>query len=127
MAVYGETITLPGLAAGGNLSAVQYKVVKLASTAGQVIVVNATTDVALGILQNDPDAAGQPALVAALGVAKAIVGVADLVVGEHLGFNSTGQLVDHATDNRRKIGIALEPSTAVGDIVRVLLQGLSRY
>ena len=54
---------ITGLVAGVTLASHQYKVVKFASTAGAVIPVAASTDVALGILQNDPTA-GQPALIA---------------------------------------------------------------
>lgn len=126
MAVYGKTITIPGLTAGVSLTAAQYKVVKFASTASAVISVAATTDFAVGVLQNDP-AAGEAAEVAYLGVAIALAGVNDLAVGELVGFNSTGQVVDHTTDNRRIIGQALTASTAVGDEVRVALSGLSRY
>lgn len=126
MSVYGDTITLPGLTAGVTLAAAQYKVVKFASTASAVIAVAATTDAAIGILQNDPTA-GQAAEVAALGVAIGLAGANDIAVGEFLGYNTTGQLVDHTTDNRRVIARALTPSTAVNDEIRVLLLGLSRY
>lgn len=126
MAVYGETISLPGLTAGANLTTHQYKWVKAASTAGQVLVANATTDNALGILQNDPNT-GEAAYVVSLGVSKMIAGVNDLAVADRIGWNTTGQGVDHTTDNRRIGAVALEASTAIGDIVRVLVRGLSRF
>lgn len=130
MSNYGSNVVvLNGLTASAALN--QYGVVKHASTAGEVIAVAATTDFAIGIVQNDP-AAGEPALVAALGEAIAIAGTSNLAVGELVGFayNSTanlGRVVDHTTDNRRIIGVAMEASTAIGDEVRVLLTGLSRY
>lgn len=125
----GSVLTnyIPGLVAGGNLAAAQYKVVKFASTAGAVIAVTATTSVAIGILQNDPTA-GQPALVAGAGsIAKAIAGANDIAAGELLGFNTTGQVVDHTTDGRFMIAQALEPSTAVGDYIKVAVLGLFGY
>jgi hypothetical protein len=121
-----DLVYLPGVTAGLTLAAKQYAVVKFASTANAVVAVTATTDAAVGIVQNDP-AAGEAALVAISGVAIGIAGVNDLAAGELVGFNTTGQVVDHTTDNRRIIGQALDASTAVGDYVRVKLVGLSRY
>ena len=113
---------IPGLVAGSDLSSHQYKVVKFASTAGAVVPVTASTNVAIGILQNDPTS-GQPALIAGPGdIAIAIAGQADLAAGELLGYNSTGQIDDTLND---KIAQALEASTAVGDYVQVLVLGLS--
>lgn len=114
---------ITGLVAGVTLAAHQYKVVKFASTAGAVIPVAASTDVALGILQNDPTA-GQPALIAGPGdIAIAIAGANNLAQGNLLGYNTTGQVIaSSATD---KIAQALEASTAVGDYIRVLVLGLN--
>ena|SRR3990167_1028225 len=113
---------IPGLVAGSDLSSHQYKVIKFASTAGAVVPVTASTNVALGILQNDPTS-GQPALIAGPGdIAIAIAGQADLAAGELLGYNSTGQVDDTLND---KIAQALQASTAVGDYVQVLVLGLS--
>lgn len=127
MAVWGNINWINGLLAGADLSSSQYKVVKFASTAGEVIAVSATTDTAIGILQNDP-ADGQAAEIAGPGsVALALAGTSDLAVGELVGFNTTGQVVDHTTDGRFMIGQALTASTAVGDIVRVSVIGLYGY
>lgn len=126
MATWGERINLPGLVASGDLSAQQFKVVKHASTAGAVVVVNATTDNAIGLLQNDPTD-GEAAEVAGLGLALGLAGVNDLAYGERVGYDTTGRLVDHTTDNRRIIGQVQKPSTGVGDEVQVLLTGLARY
>lgn len=113
---------IPGLVAGLTLAAKQYHVVKFASTAGAVVSVTASTDVAIGIVQNDPTA-GQPALIAGPGdIAIAVAGQADLAAGELLGYNSTGQVDDQKND---KIAQALQASTAVGDYVQVLVLGLS--
>ena len=125
MANYGENIVyLNGLTASTGIT--QYSVVKHASTAGKVLAVSATTDLAIGVCQNDP-ATNEPALVAALGEVIAIAGTSNLAVGEVVGYNSTGRVVDHTTDNRRIIGQAMEASTAISNHVRVLLSGLTRY
>ena len=125
MSNYGENIVfLNGLTAGTAIS--QYMVVKRSSTTDlAVLPTTATTDVAIGICQNDP-ATGEAALVAALGEVIALAGTSNLAVGEIVGFNSTG-VIDTTTDNQRVIGQAMEASTAKSDEVRVLLSGLKRY
>src|SRR3990167_337420 len=114
--------TIPGLKAGLTLAAHQYKVVKFASTANAVVVVTATTSVAIGVVLNDP-AVNEAAQVADDGIVPVIAVVNDLAAGENVGFDSTGRVVDHTTDNRMSIGHALEASTAVGDIVLIQLYG----
>lgn len=112
---------IPGMLAGSSFASAQYKVVKFASTAGQVVPVTATTDNGIGIIQNDP-ATGQEALIAGPGsVAKAIAGASDIAAGELLGFNTTGQVADHTTAGRWTIAMALQASTAVGDYISVLV------
>lgn len=121
------TNLIPGLVAGESLAAHQYKVVKFASTAGQVLKVTATTSIAIGIVQNDP-ASGEPALIAGPGsLAIAVAGANDIAKGELLGFNTTGQVVDHTTAGRWVIAQAMEVSTAVGDYIQVLVHGLNGY
>ena len=121
MAIYQDYGTLPGLVAGGDLSSSQYLVVKVASTAGAVIVgATKASDLLLGILQNDP-AEGYAAEVAAWGVCKAKA-AASVTYGSKLSCNSTGQVVSTTTDKDEIIGIALKASsTTAGDIIPVLL------
>ena len=64
-----DSLHIPGLLAGADLSSSQFLAVKLASTAKEVITVNASTDAAIGILQNNP-ADGEEAEVRFLGVSK---------------------------------------------------------
>ena len=122
MATYTNSfMTIPtGLMASGDLSAKQYHVVKMASTAGRVVAVNATTDTAIGVLQNDPTD-GQAALVAGLGYVKAVSGTSVLAAGTAVGFNTTGRL---ATGNAKTIGQTITAATAIGDIVTIQLRGL---
>lgn len=121
MATHGKLVTIPGLVATGSLAAGQYKVVKFASTAGAVKIVTATTDLGIGILMNDPTD-GQAAIVAGPGsVAIGLAGANNIVAGESLGFNTTGQVVDHTTAGRWVIGQALSASTAVGDEIPVAI------
>ena len=110
---------ISGLSAGLTLAAKQYHAVKFASTAGSVIVAAAATDNIVSIVQNDPTA-GQPALLPGPGdVCKAVAGKSDIVAGEWLTSNTTGQLSDSTTANNKIIAQALQASTAVGDIISV--------
>lgn len=119
----GNSITVPGLLAGAAIT--QYRVVKAASTANEVINVTATSSVALGIVQNDP-ADGEPAEMVVSGPAIAIAGTSTITLGETLGFDTTGRVMDIAinstTDQRPTIGYALEASGAVGDLIRVMVK-----
>jgi hypothetical protein len=120
----GNSISVPGLVAGAAIT--QYRVVKAASTAGQVINVTATSSVGIGICQNDPSGAGQPANVVMSGIAKAIAGTSTITLGESLGFDTTGRVMDIAinstTATRPSIGYALESSAAAGNLIRVFVQ-----
>ena len=117
---------IPGLLAASSMASNRGKVVKFASTAGQFTLVNATTDLAIGVLEDTP-AAGQPGLICAAGISVVVAGVNDLAAGEVFGYNTTAQIADHTTDNRRIIGRALEASTAVGDLVKALIFPAVRY
>ena len=120
MASYGEYGSVPGLLAGANLSAKQYFVVIWASTAGEVVAA-ADPDVGvLGLLQNDP-ADGEAADVAVSGIAKGICESTAIAYGDKVTTNSTGELQKTTTDEDMIVGIALEASSAVGDIIRVLV------
>lgn len=120
MATFGEYHSIPGLVAGADLSAKQYLAVKMASTAGQVIVCAATTDVPLGILQNDP-VAGEPAEVAYCGVVKAKF-AASVTAGKLATINTTGQIAGTSVISKSCIGKVFEASSATaGELHPVLL------
>jgi len=111
---------LPGLVAGADLSAAQFKVVKLATTAGQVVLAASSVLTQAFVLMNNPKS-GEAAEVAYSGVVKALCGTSNLAIGELVGVTSTSTVVDTTTDNRLILGKALEASTAVNDLVSVLL------
>lgn len=123
MSSFGKYLPITGLIASGTLT--QYKPVKFASTAGRAVNVNATTDRAIGVLQNDPTD-GQPCDIAGLGECIARAAVNDLAAGDLLGYNSSG-VADHTTDGRFIFATALQPSTGVGDEVKIFLTGLNSY
>ena len=116
-----ERLTIPGLTVNSDLSSWQYKPVKFGSTADTVIAVSASTDTAVGVLFDAPDAAGMPATVIYAGITPMIAGTSAITAGQLVGFDSTGR-IDPA--HAAKIGRALEDAGAIGDHVQVMLTGL---
>lgn len=120
MATSGPTMFLPGLVASGDLSSSQYKLVRAASTAGAVVVVDGDqTDIVLGVLYNTPTS-GQEAEIAIGPVVKA-QGEASLTYGSYVTGDTTGRLKASTTANDDIFGITLEASSTAGDIIRVLV------
>ena len=115
--------------AAGDLSTKQFYPVQMLST-GRVNTISTTTTAAIGILQDDPDAAGRACAVRLVGESKMIVdgGVNPIYPGYRLGMATNGGGVMTTTANQEVIAIALEQSTAAGDIISVLiLPGGARY
>lgn len=127
---YGTTYdTIPGLTANSTgLATSQFLAVKLASTAGQVVLAGAlnTTTVAatyVGILQNAPGA-GEEAEVAFSGICKMMVATSTIAIADRIGVNSTSKGTDAgATDNGAFVARALQASSAANDIITVDLAG----
>ena len=120
MAVYGQYFTIPGVVATGDLSAKQYYVVKVGSTAGTVKLADTkASDALVGILQNDPTS-GQPAEVACAGVCKAAC-EASVTYGGKLTCSTTGRVTLVNADKDEVIGIALASSGTAGYIIPVLI------
>lgn len=104
--------------AAGDLSAKQYHLVEL--TAAQTVsACDAITDVAIGVLQNDPNAAGQPAEVAILGTAKVVAGAA-IAAGARVAPTAAGK-AQTAVATQYPCGIALDAAAADGDVIEILL------
>lgn len=118
-------LRIPGLVAGGNLAAHQYKAVKMASTVGAVIVAAAATDQVVGILQNDP-AEGEPAIVCAGGITKALRGTT-IAAGAHVASDTTGQLQTTSSANDTVVGMCIIAGSTAGDLVTVLVGGPSNF
>ena len=120
MAITTNYSTIPGLTAGADLSTSQFKVVKLATTAGQVVLAASSVLTQAFVLMNNP-ASGEAAEVAYDGVVKVLAGTSNLAIGEIVGVTTTSTVIDTTTDNRFVLGKALEASTAVSDVVSILL------
>ena len=123
--------SVPGIMAGADLSSHQYHAVRMDSTAFRVVVMtNANAQKPFGILQDDPNAANQPADVAYDGVCKAELG-GTITVGADLAVNNDGELIadvevaDGGAIDLHHIAVALEAGVD-GDIVKVLLHMANR-
>jgi hypothetical protein len=97
------------LTAAADLSTKRGYAAKFASTAGQVKIVSATTDEAVGILVDEPERAGEGCRVQVDGVVPAVAGTSvGWTANVSVGFNTTGKVVPIAynstNDNRRIIG-----------------------
>lgn len=109
---YGSQITIPGLSVSADVSAYQYHFVKMASTARGITNLSATTDAVIGVLQDAPDASGEAASVAALGVTVLVAGTSTITAGALLTPDSTGRAI---TGGAIAYAKAVEAVTAVGD------------
>jgi len=134
MAYTNDYDTLPGFVANSTgLASSQFSIVKVASTAGQVVLggtINSTTigTTIYGVLQNAP-AGGEAAEVAFDGLAKLKVATSTIAIGDRIGGNSTSLGTDAGvTDNAPYIARAIEASGAANDIITVLVaRGGARY
>jgi len=128
--VYVETGTKT-FEAENDLSAKQYYLVELGTSAGQVDVPDANTDIPIGVLRNDPKAQenasvrllnsqGTEFMVASAAIAKgALVVPALIATAANKGKIRT--LTGIATETVYIVGMALEAATADGDIIEVAL------
>lgn len=125
MAIENVQGTIPGVHAGADYSSAgQYKWVKYDSTVDEIKTVSATTDVAVGILQDTPKS-GQAAKVANRGQSKVLAGTsASWVAGGPVGWNTTGQAVPVAASATRRYGgfyLQKTSAVAVGQLITIEL------
>jgi hypothetical protein len=127
MSYVGEYRTFPNVKANSTgLATSQYKFVKLASTAGQVVLsgaMNSTTfgGLIVGVLMNAPGG-NEEAEVAYSGIVKLKVSTSTLIIGDRIGPNSTSVGAEvAATDNLVYAARALQSSSANNDIITALL------
>ena len=112
MAYESPGIDLGTLTAAADLSGKQYYFVKLAS-ATTVNVCTAITDVAIGVLQNDPES-GEQAVVRIFGITK-VSADGTLAAGNIIGTSADSQAdaISRGTDNSVTIlGQAIEAASA---------------
>lgn len=115
---YEQPAIVITLEASADLSLKQYTFVKV--TGGQTVgAVAAGSDIAIGVLQNKPAAAGRAATINTNGVSKCIAGAA-ITAGASVSFNASGQVIA-ATTGLRIVGIALQAAGAANDTIAVNL------
>lgn len=106
--------------AGSGLTAAQFRIVK--GSGATVVLASAATDLALGILDNQP-VAGDNASVTlrnGQGTAKLILGTGGAAVGSKLTSDANGAGIITTTAGNEVVGIALQTGNA-GDVIEVLL------
>lgn len=117
-----NTTTCHTFKAAADLSLSQYRFVEV--TAAQTVnACNAITDVAVGVLQNDPNAAGLAAVVAIGGTTKVVAGAA-IAAGARVAPTAVGK-AQTAASTQFPIGIALDAAGADGDVIEILLMPTS--
>lgn len=109
------TITLP---ASGDLSSSQNLFVDV-NTSGQAAVVASAGAKGVGVLENDPAAAGRDAAVAIAGKAKVVCGAA-VTAGSKVQSDANGKAITAASGDH-VFGVAVSTTTAAGQYVEVLL------
>ena len=113
----GKSISLP---ADADLSASQDCFVKLANSSGVArAALCSTGQDAIGVLQNDPDAANRAAQIAISGICKIKAGAA-ITAGANVGSDSTGRGITVATGGYI-MGKALESAAAANEKIAMLI------
>lgn len=126
MSQYQDGIDI-SLKAAGDLSTYQFHCV-LMSAARTANICSAITDKIIGILQNKPAAADRAAKIRINGTTKAIAGGV-VTAGDLVSTKTDGHLVTvtaGTSTTQYVIGIALETSTADGQIIEILIQPQGR-
>tara|TARA_R110000824_G_scaffold31342_5_gene102141 strand:- start:5183 stop:5602 length:420 start_codon:yes stop_codon:yes gene_type:complete len=103
--------TIVSFEAAGDLSSSQYKLVKLDAN-GKVVIVAATTDIPVGVLQNAP-ASGSTASVLVCGVSKVSADAA-INEGVMLKTSADGQVTTISMDAALAASEALTPTLCIG-------------
>lgn len=112
----GKTFTL---VSGEDLSLQQFTAVKVNSS-GRVVKCTASTDVAIGILLNDPNAADMEAVIGSFGIYPVRAGAA-FAENLILTADGDGELVNAVTDKDWVLGISLGEAGAADEIVPALI------
>lgn len=107
------------IGAAADLSASQFCFVKV-TAAYTVNITTAATDFAIGVLQNKPNAAGQPAQIARDGISKIKAGAA-VAAGDRLTSDATGRGITTVTAGNRYHAIALEAAGAANQLISAVL------
>lgn len=135
MATEAPVFVVPGMLAGADLSADQFKLVKQNGTGKQVILCSSAGEFVFGVLQNKPDAVAKAATIQTLGMSKVLAG-ASVSIGDQLKCDATGRAVaasaanvdatsastTEAVKGSFVFGVALEAASAAGEVISVDLR-----
>jgi hypothetical protein len=107
--------------ANSDLSAKQFFCVKI-TAADTVDLTSGATDRVIGILQDKPKS-GHAGGVRILGMSKAVSDGSgtSIAAGDYVGTDGNGRVIKKATADYSVCGIALDASSALGTVIRVLL------
>jgi hypothetical protein len=112
--IEGLDFTLP---AAADLSANQYFIVKVDSSGSAALAGDG--EPAIGVLQNEPDAAGKAASIRFAGISKVVAGAA-VSAGAQVTPNASGKAITAAT-GKNILGVALAAASGDGVIIPVAL------
>lgn len=115
-----NVVTIPALVAGADLTAAQYRFVKL-DASGDVILCDTAGEQALGVLMNKPNT-GEPARVAVAGVMP-VVADAAVAVGSKVATSADGEAAvrDEAAGSRQVVlGLAIKGASAAGEQIALV-------
>lgn len=125
---YENPVLMQSFKAAEDLSSNQFHFVTL-SDGDTVKLLDAATDIPIGILQNAPSAAGQVADVMILGISKCVanaaIAVGVFVKAEFVGVADCGKADAADTDKDVIAGMVVYASGAEDDLCSVLLSGPS--
>lgn len=101
----------------------QYRFVKLVSAHTVGLATAAANEVVVGVAQNKPQVVGAAVTVATHGISMVEAGAA-VTAGEPVKLDSVGRVINatRGTDNAVYVGVAVQGSTAAGQLVAVLLR-----
>lgn len=107
----------------GDESTKQYFAFKFGSQENQVVLAGAGEGV--GVLQNKPDRAGAAAEIRHHGISRCVVdgNATNIAIGDLITSDAAGKGVVADTIDDLAFGIALEASTADGDVISILMNG----
>jgi len=124
MAVELPLFKIPGLVASADLSAAQFKFVSLDASGDVQLATDG--DVVIGVLQNKPDAAGEPCEIVVAGLTKVKIGGTGFDAGDAvMCASAAGVALEDDGTAGQKVGFAYEDCTAstTGSVVVSCLSG----
>lgn len=115
--------SIPGLLAGADLSANQYRFVKPGATEMQVVAIAAATDKPIAVQLDKPNAAGKPVETVSLGVVPVEAGAA-VSVGAEVQTDASGRAITLTTGGIG-VGRALSAASGAGERIAVALNAFT--